>query len=166
MRDTPFETNAELDDYFSDSRIQCLECGKRFANLTLHLASHHMTAADYREKWAIPAGRGLVGSATRDKLQSSTSRRWVNGDLTGEHLADAAKHIDYGNRANRVTASDRHHRERLEKAKPWTKNQLPAGSTAAGGRDAVRRREYQRAYRAQRDGDDSLMIAYRAKYQQ
>lgn len=44
-----------------EKSILCLECGKSFKVLTKrHLASHDLTAAEYKEKWGYPKKTTLV----------------------------------------------------------------------------------------------------------
>jgi predicted transcriptional regulator len=47
-----------------NSSVTCLECGKNFKLLTRkHLASHGLTAAEYREKWGIKRKTALTCKA-------------------------------------------------------------------------------------------------------
>ena len=57
-----FSTREQIDQYFADKRITCLQCGRRFQSLEPHLRQvHQMTPDDYREMYAIPYKRGLCG---------------------------------------------------------------------------------------------------------
>lgn len=67
-----FQTREELDEYLSGDRVTCLLCGRTYALLDTHLrAQHGMTSDDYRERYGIPANRGLCGSerTERDRLR-------------------------------------------------------------------------------------------------
>ncbi|MDR2076997.1 MAG: MucR family transcriptional regulator [Desulfovibrio sp.] len=47
-----------------NASVTCLECGKSFKLLTKkHLASHGLTAAEYREKWGIKRKTALTCKA-------------------------------------------------------------------------------------------------------
>lgn len=46
----------------------------------------------------------------------------------------------------------------------YTGKTLPPGSKRANGKDADRQREYQSAYIALKNGDDSLMAGYKSRY--
>jgi predicted transcriptional regulator len=47
-----------------NASVTCLECGKSFKLLTRkHLASHGLTAAEYREKWGIKRKTALTCKA-------------------------------------------------------------------------------------------------------
>jgi predicted transcriptional regulator len=49
------------DKGLKNSSVTCLECGKTFKLITKrHLASHGLTAAEYREKWGIKRKTALV----------------------------------------------------------------------------------------------------------
>jgi predicted transcriptional regulator len=57
------------------SSVVCLECGKKFRLLsTKHLASHGLTAAEYREKWGMKRGASLacktLQKSRREKMKS------------------------------------------------------------------------------------------------
>ena len=44
--------------------VTCLECGKNFKVLTKrHLATHGISAEDYRQKWGLKKGTALVCKA-------------------------------------------------------------------------------------------------------
>lgn len=42
--------------------IGCLECGKRFKSIKKHLASHHLTADQYRTKWSLLESYSMVSA--------------------------------------------------------------------------------------------------------
>lgn len=42
--------------------VGCLECGKRFKALRKHLATHDLTADEYRAKWSLPASYSMVSA--------------------------------------------------------------------------------------------------------
>ena len=52
-----------------EKSVVCMECGKSFKVLTKrHLATHGLTAAEYREKWGYKKGASLVAkSLARDR---------------------------------------------------------------------------------------------------
>jgi predicted transcriptional regulator len=53
--------DAPEDKGLKNSSVTCLECGKTFKLITKrHLASHGLTAAEYREKWGIKRKTALV----------------------------------------------------------------------------------------------------------
>jgi predicted transcriptional regulator len=52
---------APKDKGIRNSSVTCLECGKTFKLITKrHLASHGLTAVEYREKWGIKRKTALV----------------------------------------------------------------------------------------------------------
>lgn len=161
-----FRTNAELDAYFDADEIECLECGRRFRNLGRHVRQHGMTPDEYRDKWGIPRGRGLAGRSTRRTLARQAGDMWQTGILNGKHLKDAARQIDYDARAGKQPASDAEQKRGVHRAKPWDSKKIPTGGKRRDGRDALRAREYQRAYRALKQGNSGLMDAYRKKYKE
>lgn len=77
-----FETLDEVREYLSAPRIVCLECGKRFGKLHLHLLKkHNVSCDDYREKYGIPYSFGLVGISTLEKLQSNFAKTIESGAI-------------------------------------------------------------------------------------
>jgi predicted transcriptional regulator len=69
------------------SKVICLECGKQFKQLTkTHLASHGLTAKEYKKKYGFKANQALVAKSL------SASRRKLAKKLgLGEKLAAARK---------------------------------------------------------------------------
>ncbi|MGE5522367.1 MAG: MucR family transcriptional regulator [Rhodospirillaceae bacterium] len=69
MSSLKFQTQEELDVYFSQSRLRCLLCGKSFAGLNQHLTrNHQMPAREYKIMFGIPLGYGLLGCEAKAKL--------------------------------------------------------------------------------------------------
>lgn len=166
MRDQPFQSIKELDAYISGERIQCLECGRWFRALGAHLTSAHgMTHHDYREKWAIPRRYPLAGTATREILSSQIQDMIASGRLTYEHLPSAADASRGADRRRKMEIDDVRHRKIIAEKRPGDHHKLPPGAKRADGRNADRRREYQIAYRALKQGDPKPMQHYREKYQ-
>ncbi|WP_420465806.1 MucR family transcriptional regulator [Panacagrimonas sp.] len=65
-RSSPFQSREEVAAYTSGGDIECLECGQRLQYLAPHLKhAHEITCAEYRAKWAIPAGVALAGTLLR-----------------------------------------------------------------------------------------------------
>ena len=61
-----FRTLADVDEYLSGDRVECLVCGRSFRNLTKHLQMlHSVDPREYRIQHGIPLSRGLVGATTR-----------------------------------------------------------------------------------------------------
>ena len=165
MRSTPFKSNCEIDEYLARDTVQCLECGRSFKNLGQHVRVHGYSPDDYRDKWAIPRGRALAGQVTRNILSQQMIDAREQGLINNDHLADAAKNIDYPQRAKKVGASTLEHKNWLAENSPWDANKIKPGGKKSDGRDADRAREYQRAFRAMKAGNVELMARYRAKHE-
>jgi hypothetical protein len=87
----PFRTRAELEAYFDDDKLACLICGKRFANLGLHVSATHKISGDaYRERFGIPWTYGLAGKAFREKSARRFRELREEGRLA---LAPSEEHI-------------------------------------------------------------------------
>jgi len=56
-----FKSKAEVDEYLSGDKIVCLECGKAFRILGLHVSyKHSMSPNEYKIKYGIPVTRGII----------------------------------------------------------------------------------------------------------
>jgi predicted transcriptional regulator len=57
----PFATIKDVRNYLSGDKIICLLCGQSYRRIGTHLISlHQMTPDEYREKYKIPYGYGLI----------------------------------------------------------------------------------------------------------
>jgi len=67
--------------------VVCLECGKRFSMLKRHLnTDHHMTPAEYREKWDLPIAYPLV-SPNYAKVRSALAKEIGLGRMSAADRA-------------------------------------------------------------------------------
>ncbi|HAV0413628.1 TPA: MucR family transcriptional regulator [Salmonella enterica] len=161
----PIKNKQDVADYLSGDKIQCLECGKIFQMLGTHLLkAHGMTSAEYREKFNLPAETPLAGIAYRQVQRDKMNRLIKEGVVTHWHLADAVEKARTAGRGKRQDFDLSEQKERMKRNAHYQDRTLPPGSKRADGRDADRFREYQRASRAQKKGDNALMIKYLEKY--
>lgn len=80
---TVFATEAELDAYFAPERLTCLECGKTFRELGVHLLKiHSTTAEDYKSAHGIPWRRGLTGCDTKAMRRELGAKNMADGIFT------------------------------------------------------------------------------------
>lgn len=143
-----FTSKAQVEKYLSHDEIECLECGRRFEFLPAHIKrAHGLSAAEYREKFNLPAGTPLAGRAYRDMHRRKLAALVNSGRLTYEHLPTA---VEAAREAVRAPRTDFDLAAQTEHAKNIRRKQLPPGARRADGRDADRAREYQREYRARR----------------
>lgn len=162
-----FTAREEVTAYLAGDRIQCLDSERWFEFLPPHLRSHGTNAADYRDRWGIPAGAALAGVEWREAAAARALALRVAGVIgSPEHLARATEAARTAARpTHRVTAAVEPVRLALRRVRPWDATLLPPGSVTANGRDADRVREYQRAYRARGAGNPEPMRLYRLKMQ-
>lgn len=94
-RSTPFQSRKEVETYTSGSDVECLECGRRLQYLAPHLKHvHEMTCAEYRGKWAIPAGVALAGTflrAVHRQKMISMNRAGITRNTDLSAAADAGR---------------------------------------------------------------------------
>ncbi len=166
MRTRPFETLAQIDDYFAGNLIQCLECGQWFQLLSgKHMRLRHgMTHDEYRQRWGIPKKYGLAGKAIRQQRAEIIRRLVAEGRLTYDHLPGASNPTTRAEGLPRVRAELARQSAMVRNNRPGDHHKIPPGGRRANGRSADRAREYQQAYRAMKAGNSALMAAYKAKY--
>ncbi|KZL17609.1 MucR family transcriptional regulator [Pseudovibrio sp. WM33] len=88
-RTTPFKSREEVEAYFSEERLTCLLCGKKYLKLGVHLLRiHDTTTEDYKQKYGIPNRVGLVCSSTWERY--SKHAKAVSA-VHGQETAAAAR---------------------------------------------------------------------------
>ena len=162
MNRRPFTSRVQVEQYLADDRLVCLECGRRYAFLPAHLTrTHDLSAAQYRERWGLPAGTPLAGRAYREQHSARVTSAIARGEFAPAH--QRATTAAAGKRRGRRVAWERAEQaERMRQHAPAPT--LATGATRADGRDAERARAYQRARRAMLRGDCTLMDQYRDAY--
>lgn len=118
-----------------------------------------MTQEDYRLRWGIPRGAALAVPELRQARRAIDS-----GAITHDHLAAASDKARNAARPRKAPAQQTTPAQRVHARRPGDHSILPDGAARADGRDAVRTRFYQQAYRALKRGDPEPMAAYRAAY--
>jgi hypothetical protein len=147
-----FNSKEEVQEYLNHDKIKCLECGQLFSFLPNHLRrKHNLTADEYREKYNLPTTTPLAGLEYRAKHRAKFQNLVDTGRMTFNHLADA---VEKARNAGRGTRRDFDLKEQADIAKAIPHEQLPPGSKLADGKDADRRREYQREYRRKKKAKD------------
>jgi DNA-directed RNA polymerase subunit RPC12/RpoP len=87
-----FQEESEIIEYFGHYKLTCLECGHAFRGLQQHINHMHlMSAADYKVKFGIPLGYGLVGTGTKEKLQAYAAT--VTAKLTAEEKDERVRRM-------------------------------------------------------------------------
>lgn len=82
-----FSEIEQIHSYFSNYKLTCLECGHEFRGLQQHINHMHlMSANEYKIKFGIPLGFGLVGCETKDALREHATE--MNSKLTDVELSE------------------------------------------------------------------------------
>ncbi|TPW52405.1 hypothetical protein FKD06_07830 [Serratia sp. SRS-8-S-2018] len=85
-------SRAEAESYVSGDLVECLECGKKFEFLPVHIKRmHSLTADEYRERYNIPAGIPLAGKSYREMQRQKLIAMQKDGVLDYSHLPKAEK---------------------------------------------------------------------------
>lgn len=88
----PFGSRQEAKEYLTKERLECLLCGKAFANLTNHLRqTHSISGAEYKAQLRLPKTRGLVGTRTRLRYSKNGKSKSIPMDARMRGLEAAKK---------------------------------------------------------------------------
>ena len=69
--DGQFTLPEEIEEYFAHVELCCLLCGRSFRSLGKHIMpSHSISIDEYKERFGLPWGRGLVGTETKQKYSN------------------------------------------------------------------------------------------------
>lgn len=78
-----FQNKADILNYMDGEKLECLECGKWFKGLGVHVVqAHDMTAADYKQKHGIPMKIGLLGKDLKQKQADHAKAMHAAGIFT------------------------------------------------------------------------------------
>ncbi|GKX44557.1 hypothetical protein SOASR015_35910 [Pectobacterium carotovorum subsp. carotovorum] len=106
----------ELNEYLNHDKIECLECGRRFSFLPVHLKRiHQMTADEYRDRHNLPVSAPLAGLSYRAAHRDKLARMVQSGEFNYSHLNAASK---AAKNAGRGVRRDFDLAEQAERAKP------------------------------------------------
>ncbi|NDJ59396.1 MucR family transcriptional regulator [Enterobacteriaceae bacterium 4M9] len=109
------KSRAEAEQYIDHEKIECLECGKRFAFLPIHInRAHGLSADEYRDRHNIPATIPLAGTAYRAAQRAKIERLKADGRLTCEHLADATEAARSAGRGSKRDYDRKHQAEMMK----------------------------------------------------
>lgn len=101
----PLKTLKDVDLYLGGDTIVCLECGRDFKALAAHLNNSHrgLSSADYKKKYNIPYGRGLICEDLRARKSRIMKARLKDPDIKAKLLKDGRMGADLitGRAANR-----------------------------------------------------------------
>lgn len=160
-----FATRGEVDAYLAAERIECLECGRRFAFLPVHLIrGHGLDPDEYRQRHGLPALTPLAGLSYRAAHAEKMRRLQANGSIDYSHLPRATAAAQDAPRPPKQPVDAQRQRDLLQRVRPERLQRLPPGVKNAQGRDMDRAREYRQARDALLRGDAALMNAYRQKW--
>lgn len=114
---------ADVDEYIKYDLIQCLECGKWFPFLPVHLNRiHQINSIDYRIKHDLPAQTPLAGVKYREMHRAKMNKLISDGIVVHEHLKDAIEKSRVAGRGKRATYELDRQREKVTKNQIWLKS--------------------------------------------
>lgn len=145
-----FQTKAEVDTYIAGDTLECLECGKHFEFLPVHLKrTHGMEINDYRERWGIPAMTPLAGRTYRERQRRKLIDMQNAGTITYDHLPAATTKAAASDKP-KIGVAKLEHSALISALRPGDSHKLPAGARRADGKDADVARAAQARRRASR----------------
>lgn len=114
---------ADVNEYIKYDLIQCLECGKWFPFLPVHLNRiHQIDSIDYRIKHDLPAQTPLAGVKYREMHRAKMNKLIEDGIVTHEHLEDAIEKARKTDRGQRAAYELERQRGIITKNKIWLKS--------------------------------------------
>lgn len=128
-----FQEMSEIESYFSNEKLTCLECGHTFRGLQQHINHVHlMAASDYKTKFGIPQHFGLVGTETKERL--AVYMTGVNASLSEEELRDRIlkMHKAHPHKGGSVSTAPVILKKRKEVAKRMSASPLHLSKTVTG----------------------------------
>lgn len=156
-----FTATAQVVAYLSSDRIECLECGKRFAFLANHIRRvHGIDSDEYRELWGLPTMTPLAGQSYRTAHREKMQRMQTDGSLTYDHLT-AASQKAVGAPRGKSGVAKIEHAAIIAKLRPSDAHRLPPGAKRADGRDADTARTSQQRRREQAKLKQENITMYR-----
>lgn len=128
-----FPTMDAVNQYLDTDKIECLECGKSFKALGVHLAMHKLTTREYKEKYGIPFSRGLVGNATSQAMSDRMIARIVRdpaAQLYNLAKAQAMPHVNHNHGFHTAfTRANQQEIARTAQLSPNSIHKVTAGKT-------------------------------------
>lgn len=80
IREKPFQSKKEIEEYLIGEKVQCLECGKYYISVGTHcIKAHGMLFDDYKLKWGIPLIVGVIPAWRREDIRIVTLERVAAG---------------------------------------------------------------------------------------
>lgn len=160
-----FQTRAEVDAYLAHEKIECLECGKRFAFLGVHIKRiHEIDAAEYRRAWGLPAGTPLAGTSYRAMHAEKIRRLQAEGALTYDHLPRATEAARSAPKSPKSPMDAERQATMLSELRRAEGRRSLDERIGSDGRDAERHAEYARAWARYRAGDVQAMAEFWKKW--
>lgn len=114
---------ADVNEYIKYDLIECLECGKWFPFLPVHLNRiHQIDSIDYRIKHDLPAQTPLAGVKYREMHRAKMNKLIEDGIVVHEHLKDAIEKSRGAGRGKRATYELDRQRDNITKNQIWLKS--------------------------------------------
>jgi hypothetical protein len=134
LRTAPFASKEEAEAHHNHEYVQCLECGKLYSSVGIHIRTHGMTPREYREKWQIMRKIPISGFSKRRIHSASVKNQIAIGNLDPLELA-AAMHDANAKNGRKKPFGTKYiaemHANRLREKRLW--EQSPAIKTHDDG---------------------------------
>lgn len=113
----------DVAEYTKHDLIECLECGKWFPFLPVHINRvHQIDSVDYKIRHDLPAQTPLAGVKYREIHRSKFNKLIDDGIIDHHHLADAVEKSKNCGRGKRASYELKQHGERTKNNKIWEKS--------------------------------------------
>lgn len=113
----------DVAEYTRHDLIECLECGKWFPFLPVHINRiHQIDTTDYKIKHDLPAGTPLAGVTFRQIHRNKLNKLIEEGVIDHHHLPDAVEKAQQYWRGQRASYELKQHGERTKINRIWEKS--------------------------------------------
>lgn len=114
------ESLDDVAEYTKHDLIECLECGKWFPFLPVHINRvHQIDTVDYKIRHDLPAQTPLAGVKYREIHREKLNKLINEGVIDHHHLADAIEKAKTSGRGKRASYELKQQSERTKKYKIW-----------------------------------------------
>lgn len=113
----------DVAEYTKHDLIECLECGKWFSFLPVHINRvHQIDTVDYKIRHDLPAQTPLAGVKFREIHREKLNNLINEGVIDHHHLADAIEKSKTSGRGQRASYELELQSKRTKKYKIWEKS--------------------------------------------
>lgn len=113
----------DVAEYIRHDLIECLECGKWFPFLPVHINRvHQIDAVDYKIRHDLPAQTPLAGVKYREIHREKLNKLISDGIIDHHHLTNAIEKSKNAGRGKRASYELKRQSEQIKQIKIWERS--------------------------------------------